>query len=248
MMSLRGLLRIQPQLRFPLIKPIQKSPSLVTLTAPQRLLSTSPILLWNKNEEKHRRKIQNVEASEERLQDVVSLDALKAVEVPEENITEEMAQEIFSIYPDETTSDKLFNGIPFKDLPSVQILLHKNNTRLFARLEKKGVKIWRLTDVTGVEGTLTGNISGTTAPPTTGLSTPRREPTWLARLPDLAWDRSSEVNLPLSLSRSMMVISRAWYPDHPSQTEWFQCCPGQRSEGDCSSRYRDSGHSRCDSC
>ena len=133
MMSLRGLLRIQPQLRFPLIKPIQKSPSLVTVTAPQRLLTTSPTLLWNKNEEKHRRKIQNVEASEERLKDVVSLDALKAVEVEEENITEEMAKEIFSLYPDETTSDQLFNGIPFKDLPRVQILLHKNNTRLFAR-------------------------------------------------------------------------------------------------------------------
>ena len=133
MISLRGLLRIQPQLRFPLIKPIQNSPSLVTLTAPQRLLTTSPALLWNKNEEKHRRKVQNVEASEERLRDVVSLDALKAVEAEEENITEEMAKEIFSLYPDETTSDQLFNGIPFKDLPTVQILLHKNNTRLFAR-------------------------------------------------------------------------------------------------------------------
>ena len=72
-------------------------------------------------------------AAEERNEDIVSLDALKAVESEEEIITEEMAKEIFSLYPDETTSDQLFNGIPFKDLPSVQILLHKNNTRLFAR-------------------------------------------------------------------------------------------------------------------
>ena len=79
-------------------------------------------------------------ASEDRQQDVISLDALKAVEADQENMTEEMVKEIFSLYPDETTSDKLFNGIPFKDLPSVQILLHKNNTRLFARLGKKSFK------------------------------------------------------------------------------------------------------------
>ena len=129
MMSLRGLLRIQPQLRFSLIKPIQ------TLTVPQRHLTTSPILnrTGQKQDEIHRKKIQNVLAAEERNEDIVSLDALKAVESEEEKITEEMAKEIFSLYPDETTSDQLFNGIPFKDLPSVQILLHKNNTRLFAR-------------------------------------------------------------------------------------------------------------------
>ena len=128
-MSLRGLLRIQPQLRFSLIKPIQ------TLTVPQRHLTTSPILnrTGQKQDEIHRKKIQNVLAAEERNEDIVSLDALKAVESEEEKITEEMAKEIFSLYPDETTSDQLFNGIPFKDLPSVQILLHKNNTRLFAR-------------------------------------------------------------------------------------------------------------------
>ena len=132
MISLRGLLRIQPQLRFSLIKPAQKCP-IVTAPQPLRHLNSSPILLLNKNEEKHRRKIQNIVASEDRQQDVISLDALKAVEADQEDMTEEMAKEIFSLYPDETTSDQLFNGIPFKDLPSVQILLHKNNTRLFAR-------------------------------------------------------------------------------------------------------------------
>ena len=132
MISLRGLLRIQPQLRFPLIKPVQ---TLVTPTVQQRLLTTSPILerTGQKHDEIHRKKIQNVLSAEERHDDIVSLDALKAIESEEENITEEMAKEIFSLYPDETTSDQLFNGIPFKDLPSVQILLHKNNTRLFAR-------------------------------------------------------------------------------------------------------------------
>ena len=133
MMSLRGLLRIQSQLRFSLIKPIQNCPTVLSAPQPQRNLTSSPILLWNKNEEKHRRKIQNIVESEDKHQDIVSLDALKAVEADQEEMTEEMAKEIFSLYPDETTSDKLFNGIPFKDLPCVQILLHKNNTRLFAR-------------------------------------------------------------------------------------------------------------------
>ena len=135
MMSLRGLVRIQPQLRFSLIKPVQNGPSLLTLSAQQRHLTTSPTLnrTGQKQDEIHRKKIQNVLSAEERHEDVVSLDALKAVESEEEIITEEMAKEIFSLYPDETTSDKLFNGIPFKDLPCVQILLHKNNTRLFAR-------------------------------------------------------------------------------------------------------------------
>ena len=82
MMSLRGLVRIQPQLRFSLIKPVQNGPSLLTLSAQQRHLTTSPTLnrTGQKQDEIHRKKIQNVLSAEERHEDVVSLDALKAVE------------------------------------------------------------------------------------------------------------------------------------------------------------------------
>ena len=37
--------------------------------------------------------------------------------------------EEFQIFPDETTSEKLFNGIKFKDLPFVTIKCHFNHTR-----------------------------------------------------------------------------------------------------------------------
>ena len=43
----------------------------------------------------------------------------------------EAVQEEFQIFPDETTSDKLFNGIKFKDLPYVTIKCTFNHTRFW---------------------------------------------------------------------------------------------------------------------
>ena len=138
MNSLRGLLRWQPQIRFS----VQNSASV--LTFPHRQLHISPLLQLTKNEEKHRRSVEKMTARGEIQQDVVSLDALKALDVEEENLTEDIVKETFSIFPDETTSDQLFNGIPFKDLPVVLLLLHKNNTRLFAQYAD-GRYIWHNT-------------------------------------------------------------------------------------------------------
>ena len=138
MNSLRGLLRWQPQIRFS----VQNSASV--LTFPHRQLHISPQLQLTKNEEKHRRSVEKMTARGEIQQDVVSLDALKALDVEEENLTEDIVKETFSIFPDETTSDQLFNGIPFKDLPVVLLLLHKNNTRLFAQYAD-GRYIWHNT-------------------------------------------------------------------------------------------------------
>ena len=138
MNSLRGLLRWQPQIRFS----VQNCASVLTL--PHRQLHISPLLQLTKNEEKHRRSVEKMTARGEIQQDVVSLDALKALDVEEENLTEDIVKETFSIFPDETTSDQLFNGIPFKDLPVVLLLLHKNNTRLFAQYAD-GRYIWHNT-------------------------------------------------------------------------------------------------------
>ena len=138
MNSLRGLLRWQPQIRFS----VQNCASVVTF--PHRQLHISPLLQLTKNEEKHRRSVEKMTARGEIQQDVVSLDALKALDVEEENLTEDIVKETFSIFPDETTSDQLFNGIPFKDLPVVLLLLHKNNTRLFAQYAD-GRYIWHNT-------------------------------------------------------------------------------------------------------
>ena len=60
------------------------------------------------------------------VDEVVNLDSLASAEVVK-------ADEVFSVFPDENTSERLYNGIPFKDLPYVLLLLHRNNTRLIAR-------------------------------------------------------------------------------------------------------------------
>merc|ERR1719184_626158 len=59
------------------------------------------------------------------VNEVINLDTLAKVEEKEE--------EGFKQFPDETTSEQLFNGIPFKDLPYVTMVLHRNNTKLIAR-------------------------------------------------------------------------------------------------------------------
>ena len=40
----------------------------------------------------------------------------------------------FQLFPDETTSNQIFNGIKFKDLPYVTIKCHKNNTRFWVSI------------------------------------------------------------------------------------------------------------------
>ena len=142
MMSLRGLLRFQPQMRMSVLPFVQSGTSLVTV--PQRQFNSSQLLLATKNEEKHRRSIEKMTAKEETHLEAVNIDTLRAMNVEEEELTEDIVRETFSMFPDETTSDQLFNGIPFKDLPVVLMLLHKNNTRLFASYSD-GKYIWHNT-------------------------------------------------------------------------------------------------------
>ena len=142
MMSLRGLLRFQPQMRMSVLPFVQSGTSLVTV--PHRQFNSSQLLLATKNEEKHRRSIEKMTAKEETHLEAVNIDTLRAMNVEEEELTEDIVRETFSMFPDETTSDQLFNGIPFKDLPVVLMLLHKNNTRLFASYSD-GKYIWHNT-------------------------------------------------------------------------------------------------------
>merc|ERR1712215_154412 len=58
--------------------------------------------------------------------EVINLDSLAKVE-------NEEVKDTFTTFPDENTSEQLFNGIPFKDLPYVTMVLHRNNTKLIAR-------------------------------------------------------------------------------------------------------------------
>jgi len=64
-------------------------------------------------------KMRDKEALQEEL-DVIDIDAL-------------LETDDFKIFPDETTPDTLYNGIKFSELPYVNIRMHKNNTKLYAR-------------------------------------------------------------------------------------------------------------------
>ena len=70
-------------------------------------------------------------------QEVISLDALAgSQERTEDTVAVEAdvdALNSFQVFPDETTANQLFNGIPFKDLPYVILKLHRNNTKLIAK-------------------------------------------------------------------------------------------------------------------
>ena len=84
---------------------------------------------------KMQRKHEQLMANTEQDTDVINLDALaksenKGSKDEEDDVLE---NSVFSLYPDETTANQLFNGIPFKDLPYVTLKLHRNNTRLIAR-------------------------------------------------------------------------------------------------------------------
>ena len=65
--------------------------------------------------------------------ELISLDALAGHEAANAVEEGEDVQQTFSLHPDETTADQLFNGTPFKDLPYVTLKIHKNNTKLIAR-------------------------------------------------------------------------------------------------------------------
>merc|ERR1712183_399052 len=72
------------------------------------------------------------------VHEVINLDTLAKVEHEEE------VKDTFTTFPDENTSEQLFNGIPFKDLPYVTMVLHRNNTKLIARYADQKY-IWNTT-------------------------------------------------------------------------------------------------------
>ena len=87
----------------------------------------------NKKAEKARqftsKMVAGLENAEDRDLNIINLDNLargETVPVAEES------QEI-GIYPDENTADQMFNGILFKELPYVTLVLHRNNTKLISR-------------------------------------------------------------------------------------------------------------------
>ena len=141
MNSLRLLLSSCPKsLRLPptpnisyLLQTCHQAPGLQCL---QKTISTSPILsVENPKVLKMQRKHEQLMANTEQDTDVINLDALaksenKGSKDEEDDVLE---NSVFSLYPDETTANQLFNGIPFKDLPYVTLKLHRNNTRLIAR-------------------------------------------------------------------------------------------------------------------
>ena len=143
MNSLRVLLSCQRTLRIP------PTPSILSLTPSchqtpvvlqclQKTITTSPTLsVENPKVQKMQRKHEQMMANSEQDRDVINLDALAKSDnkgVTEEAELEDVAESsVFQLYPDETTANQLFNGIPFKDLPYVTLILHRNNTRLIAR-------------------------------------------------------------------------------------------------------------------
>ena len=70
-----------------------------------------------------RKLIANVDKNALDKEEILSIDSIA-------NITED--EDGFQVYPDIDTPDQLFNGVPFKDLPYVLLVLHKNNTKLHA--------------------------------------------------------------------------------------------------------------------
>ena len=95
----------------------------------RRQLSISMALMGDRDRkmERNMRKLDFDQSGVAIQEEVINLDSLAKVESGEEQ-----EQEI-SEFPDETTSEQIFNGIAFKDLPYVTMVLHRNNTRLIAR-------------------------------------------------------------------------------------------------------------------
>ena len=135
MNSLKGLLAFPRYMRLP------PSSVLTSIVAPsplsrvpclQRSLATSPIMSVESKKaeiarQKHSKMMANLD--EDRDLNVISLDSLASAEpAPEEQGTPELGT-----YPDEDTANQMFNGILFKDLPYVTLVLHRNNTKFIAR-------------------------------------------------------------------------------------------------------------------
>ncbi len=137
MNSLKGLLTFPRYLRLSpssvLTSTVLPSP-LSQLPCLQRTLTTSPIMsVENKKAEIARQKtskmVANLGLAEDRDLNIISLDSLASAEtVPEGEASLELGT-----YPDEDTANQMFNGILFKDLPYVTLVLHRNNTKLIAR-------------------------------------------------------------------------------------------------------------------
>ena len=137
MNSLKGILALPRYLRlspasaltsFVRTSPVNQLPCL------QRTLTTSPMMfVESKKDEKARqftaKMVASLENAEDRDLNIINLDNLASGEtVP----AAEESQEI-GIYPDENTADQMFNGILFKELPYVTLVLHRNNTKLISR-------------------------------------------------------------------------------------------------------------------
>ena len=99
-----------------------------------RPLSISPVNnVENPRHEMSRKKTMQSLQKAETESELISLDALAGHEAANAVEEGEDVQQTFSLHPDETTADQLFNGTPFKDLPYVTLKIHKNNTKLIAR-------------------------------------------------------------------------------------------------------------------
>ena len=114
------------------LQPLLFSPTfpLTPILQTSRQLSISMALLGDRDRraENRTRKMVRGKDFDQSVNDVINLDTLAKVE---EEVEE--GEQPFSLFPDETTADQMFNGVPFKDLPYVTMVLHRNNTKLIAR-------------------------------------------------------------------------------------------------------------------
>ena len=110
------------------------SPKTISVCMPtldtRRQLSTSIALMGDRDRkaENSQRRMMRTRDFDQSVNEVINLDTLAKVEVETEEV-----KDTFTTFPDETTSEQLFNGTAFKDLPYVTMVLHRNNTKLIAR-------------------------------------------------------------------------------------------------------------------
>ena len=95
-----------------------------------RELSTTMSLLRDRGAERSTREKVRALNWDKSVNEVINLDTLAKVE---DGVVEHQDDVVFNQFPDENTSEQMFNGIVFKDLPYVTMVLHRNNTKLYAR-------------------------------------------------------------------------------------------------------------------
>eukprot|EP00092_Neocalanus_flemingeri_P041804 GFUD01045532.1.p1 GENE.GFUD01045532.1~~GFUD01045532.1.p1 ORF type:complete len:234 (+),score=64.32 GFUD01045532.1:39-740(+) len=137
MNSLRHLVQTSQHVKFPIsLLKTSFTPMLsFSQTSPflesRRQLSISMALLGDRDRraENSTRKLVRGKDFDQSVNDVINLDTLARVE--EEEVVE--GEQHFTLFPDETTPGMMFNGVAFKDLPYVTMVLHRNNTKLISR-------------------------------------------------------------------------------------------------------------------